>query len=409
MARSETGTIDMMAVSQDVAPPEVLPDSILESAVARNSATFDQYVEAYYFGRPAFNSDPKSCGRYRRLVVPVFEAMQAREGPVTKSYFAETLIAAAALTDKPRRLHQGERSPWWSRLRRKPKTEPTLHINYNVVDVPRDEETLRLANMVYRCKELSIKANELLDGTASAICLDMLFTLVTDVFARLERRKGEPEWRRLWRKLGHAGRAIVRLKAGRHPGSLADPEDLSQLWEIEFKRIADFYIRSATRGATSSYLQGMLLGLIGVGVCGVGAGLLLLHFPLGGLPLRPLAGSFVGGALGAMVSVMSRITRNRPDLNFEAGASTLLKRGILRPFIGTVFGLFVYFVLASTFFRVEIPRNTLGQFYLFSAVGFLAGFSERFAQDVLTRTEQGLGKQMTTVSGEGGSARQRGL
>jgi hypothetical protein len=134
---------------------------------------------------------------------------------------------------------------------------------------------------------------------------------------------------------------------------------------------------------------GMLAGLgVTVGL-GMFFGAILAAQNIKGLHLNYLEGSYFGGALGAMVSVMTRMTRNKLDLNYESGPKTLFVLGVFRPAIGTIFGLFAYFVLVSGLLHVNAPSNGDSNFYFYGAIAFVAGFSERFAPDMISRVDGG--------------------
>jgi hypothetical protein len=72
----------------------------------------------------------------------------------------------------------------------------------------------------------------------------------------------------------------------------------------------------------------------------------------------------------------------------------------MRPGIGGIFALAVFVFVESPL--VPLAAASKSDTYLLVALGFLAGFSERFAQDVFVRSGQGL-------TGPGGDAPSTGL
>jgi hypothetical protein len=91
---------------------------------------------------------------------------------------------------------------------------------------------------------------------------------------------------------------------------------------------------------------------------------------------------FAAGAVGALMSVMSRMNSGRVRVDWEFGKDTLRTLGALRPFVGGVFGLMTFFALKSGVVALDIAdakRST----YFFLLFAFAAGFSERLAQDML--------------------------
>lgn len=97
------------------------------------------------------------------------------------------------------------------------------------------------------------------------------------------------------------------------------------------------------------------------------------------------------GALGSIASIMLRIR----DSDFETYKSTSsdpwpwLFFGLFKPIVGALFALFIFAVIKSGLLPVEVPDATEGWFVV--AVSFIAGFSERFAPNILASTEGGLG------------------
>jgi hypothetical protein len=87
------------------------------------------------------------------------------------------------------------------------------------------------------------------------------------------------------------------------------------------------------------------------------------------------------GALGALVSVLHRMTSGDLKLDFHAGKRMLTLFGAVRPVIGAVFGMALFVLLRGGLLpAIGTPAVPLA---FYAAIGFLAGFNERFAQDML--------------------------
>ena len=72
-------------------------------------------------------------------------------------------------------------------------------------------------------------------------------------------------------------------------------------------------------------------------------------------------------------------------VDYEAGRGVTFALGALRPALGAVFGIAFYAAVVSgllDLFNVPAAGDTK-QFYFFLVIAFLAGFSERWARDVL--------------------------
>jgi hypothetical protein len=67
---------------------------------------------------------------------------------------------------------------------------------------------------------------------------------------------------------------------------------------------------------------------------------------------------------------------------------TLILVGSFRPLIGAIFGLLVYALIQSNLLPLSVASTN--ELYFYGVIGFLAGFSERWAPDLLQTTENGL-------------------
>lgn len=95
---------------------------------------------------------------------------------------------------------------------------------------------------------------------------------------------------------------------------------------------------------------------------------------------------FIMGMFGSIVSIMLRI-RDFSDLRGEY-ASTLYFTGFTKPLIGGLFSLFVLTLISSEILPLNYSLIEGKAFHFFSAISFVTGFSERFARDLISRTEE---------------------
>jgi hypothetical protein len=97
------------------------------------------------------------------------------------------------------------------------------------------------------------------------------------------------------------------------------------------------------------------------------------------LGLVSLAG-FVGAAVSLAIKIKdySRLT--------DVDTRVLLYTGFFKPLIGMAFALFIYMVLSSGIIEMGVDADKARFFFV--AVAFVAGFSERFAKDVISKVEQ---------------------
>jgi hypothetical protein len=99
-----------------------------------------------------------------------------------------------------------------------------------------------------------------------------------------------------------------------------------------------------------------------------------------------LSGCIVMGALGAVLSVLQRLGQQvAPRLDVEAARDYVRLLGAVRPLVGAVFGLALYFALASGLLFPKVVAGDTPSAHVagYLALAFLAGFNERWATGAL--------------------------
>lgn len=144
-----------------------------------------------------------------------------------------------------------------------------------------------------------------------------------------------------------------------------------------------------------------MIGAFG-GLALLGAALTVI-IAVRGFADSPFAVSAIAGAIGAFVSMMMRMTSGRLVLRSESLRSPTRVLGAMRPLIGAMFGATVYILLGSGLIAFDLGTPIEESFYA-AALGFLAGFAERFAQDTIVadpdaamRREPGVGSLSRVV------------
>ena len=92
--------------------------------------------------------------------------------------------------------------------------------------------------------------------------------------------------------------------------------------------------------------------------------------------------SIVAGGLGALTSVLSSATFGRIILDRSQGGTWNTFLGAFRPIIGSLFGVAFFVLIYAGFLPIKVPNGN-GMIALYASVAFLAGFSQRWAQDTL--------------------------
>jgi hypothetical protein len=92
------------------------------------------------------------------------------------------------------------------------------------------------------------------------------------------------------------------------------------------------------------------------------------------------------GALGAVVSVILRAADQPRNIDYHAGRQLIKLNGRFRPIVGAVFGLVFYILINAGLLQVlAAPQEIGARAFFIAATSFVAGFSERRAQDVILR------------------------
>ena len=339
-----------------------IPD--LASPIRRRSASFTHVALAYLYGREGRGPDgepiPEDEKELCRHHFPeLLQAYEEQHGHICRSFYAQHAFAAAAITD-----------------------EDELEIVWSREESIQSPDEVRLLS---RCDQVSYAAYHRLYRFDRRHCQQMIFRVVLELLRRIDQQRLEP---------------AAHPETG-HERQLAELTE--QLDEAE-----DFMLRSATRRAQSHYLKGMLGGTAAV-LAAVGViGWLLWEVGLAGNENADAVLALSAGALGALVSVLMRMTggqfnMNLPTLDAEMGKTDLHLVAAARPLIGAVSGVIAYALVRSSLVPLDPPGGEDPTF-LWMGVAFLAGFSERLAQDMFARSGRGLQAPIAETPTSGPSA-----
>jgi hypothetical protein len=208
--------------------------------------------------------------------------------------------------------------------------------------------------LLYRCESLAVRVQEVLRDTSQRLAMQSLFTVISYVlgFGETERAQND--------------RAVA---------------EVDRSTRAELKKIGTYYRSAAARSGQIVYVGGMLLGTLPLALLLVLAIVLRLA-DAHNLAVRVGIVCFAAGGIGALVSVMARMTSGKVRVDWEFGKDTLRTLGALRPFVGGVFGLATFFALKSGVIALDIINGSRST-YFYILFAFAAGFSERLAQDML--------------------------
>ena len=222
--------------------------------------------------------------------------------------------------------------------------------NWHTADLPPD-----VAKLVHEGEALGLRAREVLRSTAQRLVIKRLFSVAAYMLGFFDGRKVTHD---------EAEPAIAEARE-------------------EMKEIRGEYVTAATRSAQIVYFWGMVIGLFALTVLGLFSLPFLINLDhVGATSREDFYGCALIGALGAMVSVVARMNSNSFSVEYDVGRPTLRRLGAFRPLVGAIFGVVIYFVLASgLMYGDKSPDKRSFAFY--AVFAFLGGFSERFVKDTL--------------------------
>lgn len=147
------------------------------------------------------------------------------------------------------------------------------------------------------------------------------------------------------------------------------------------------------RQARYEYFQGVLWGALPTLLVVVVVAVVADRWWRSVLSPPDLAGAVTMATIGAVISVVQRMSTGSLVVDHTASTGQRWVLGSLRPAVGAVFGAVAYFALLTGILASGATTTTgTRPFAFFALAGFAAGFSERFATDMLERAGQLLGE-----------------
>jgi hypothetical protein len=312
------------AGESEVAVPEL--DSVIES----KKASLAHLIIAYHGANTALGKTfARSREGYRTRYPKVRSAYEASRGKIRTLYVCDCLRSGAAITETG-----------------------YLEVVHSFTDAS------KLSRILGQCGARADEAYRLLRGKARDRCSDEYFSIACHVLEYYDVQAGAK-------------------KTSYCKASQKEVEDLI----ASLLRRADERFRSATaRMAKTEYLKGMLVSVLALGV----AATLALNYIKPSEAVNFFSYVLLAGAIGAMVSVLSRMTFGTLRLDYDAGQPLLRSFGAFRIVIGAILGTAVSVLLRGELLPISLRAIGSNQMYSYAGVAFLAGFGERWAQDVLS-------------------------
>jgi hypothetical protein len=299
-----------------------------DSSIKSRKASFEQLVEALFGCQEGSTPDPVDQLVYLRYLPKIQEAFEIQHGHITGLFYARHFHGAVVRTEKAM---------------------------YVVCD---EQPRLEAMDLLRRCDDLNEQANEFLRAWSFSACIGQLYGMCTNLLALLD------------------------AAAGNEPGIEVRYAHATEGYASDMAKIEAYLHRSARTQGEFQYCLGMLIGLALIAAVATVIWLFLDQINL----LPSLLVASIAGSSGAVVSVMTRLSNGSLKVAYEQGITRVQVVGAFRPAIGAVFALVIGAAAISGFIPVQLPTDTLKQTYFLVVLGFIAGFSERFAQDMLLTT-----------------------
>ncbi|MGC4940280.1 hypothetical protein [Kribbella sp. DT2] len=146
------------------------------------------------------------------------------------------------------------------------------------------------------------------------------------------------------------------------------------------------------RQARLEYFQGVLAGIVPTFLLVILLGVAANAWWRSALVPSALVAAVVMSALGATISVIQRMAKGSLVIDHSASRWHRTLLGAFRPGVGAIFGSLAYFTLLAGILAGGSAVGTPASVAVFAVTGFAAGFSERYATDMLDSAAKLIGK-----------------
>jgi hypothetical protein len=260
-------------------------------------------------------------------------AFEKRHGELVNASWCSHIESAVALTQKKRL--RGALGPLWGFHR---------ETDWSTQDFP------EVAEQLHRCDELAVRANAVLKSVRQRICMQLVFASASHLLSLVDARAGSTSETAVADAVAKESAAIDKAEG--------------------------YYHEAANGQAQMAYFAGMAMV---TAVLSIFAAVYLT------LAWATPVAALIAGAVGAVVSVVQRINSGKFELATDVGGYPCFLGG-LRPLIGGAFAMAISFAFSGGLLHLPVAagESTDNRRLALLVLGFVAGFSERWAQDTLT-------------------------
>lgn len=305
----------------------------IELAVKRGDVSFPMLLKLLYLREQG--GDQREPALYQQAL----SLFMDKYGGINESFYADEFVAGALLTKRDELFF----NIWWDRF--KFDTIPARSLEADIND-------------------LRLKIAQYLNEDHRRICTARLFRLYKTLISSL--RLEYYRW--------------SHVPAEEQPGNTPSlTADLKQIRE-ELETVRDAYMHIGLARGQVHYVAAAASGTAVVVIAAMVAAVLEKQ------QAWVWSGAIAGGAVGALLSVLERLTRGELKVEFQTGFAVRFMSGISRPIVGALSGLALLVLIKGSVVLtfVKPPGETDQALALFFAgIAFIAGFSERFLKDVL--------------------------
>jgi len=320
-------------LTQPLAAAPAEPTRRVSEAVApRQPVTFAELVHARFAWWHAYRNnalDPSIVEAYQH----VREGFEGRHGEIVRAYWSSHVESGVVLTQKKRVI------PWARPI-------PSLHRETDLVM----QHWPDLARELHRCDEIAVRARTVLSGVRRVIAMHLVMASAAHLLSLADARATQREEPTTADAIGQEHDALDRAEA--------------------------YYCDAANGQAQVVYFAGMAAIAAVLGICSAVSLAIDWEAPVAAL---------MAGALGAVVSVVQRINAGKFNLDYDVGRPYALFLGGLRPLIGGAFAIVISFAFLGGLLHLPLAASEPNDHRRLAllVLSFVAGFSERWAQDTL--------------------------
>lgn len=326
----------MTELTHPLAGTEPKAPAVTKKAKAHRTSHTPTFAELVYahFDWWQQRQQPSANGRAGAAFREELARYERRHGEVVHAYWCSHVESAAALTEKKRSIS-------WAT----PLTEFHRESDWATKNAP------DIARELHRCDELAVRARIVLRGIRQRICMRLVMASAAHLLSLADARAAHTDETKVAAALEEERAALDKAEA--------------------------YYCTAANGQAQIVYFVGMVFTAAVIsavtGIC-LAANWVGVEYA-----------ALIAGAVGAVISVVQRINAGQFDLEYDVGRPYAFFLGGLRPLIGGASALVIAFAFKSGVLNLPLNSKHSASEEQFALVvlGFISGFSERFAKDTL--------------------------